>query len=486
MNPKPGILLLISFFLVFSSTGKPAAAFSMEQPLQTEPTDFHQFLQEVRGLSPPQTIQVRITGDWPCDTSAPYSLVSMDFRTYVKNVLPNEWYYWWPEEALKAGAVAVKMYAWYWIDRGGKWPDADMTDNTCDQWFRYGSAHPRTDKAVDETWNWVVSRDGDLFETRHKNTTNCKPPTCIQQSESADLAREGYRWDEILAHFYTGSDLWPMLDNPAGFSLRFYGSGLGDVLIPIEDQVALTGVNVGGGDFTLEWFMKSYAGENRESRQACGDNQNWITGSVVFDLGSSEAEGASLGVSLSNGRLMVGAGEASGGNLTLCGSQRIGDGTWHHAAVQRRASDGLIWLYVDGELDAYGIGPAGDISVHTRAEPGEIQTNNLIIGSNRRDRAEGFYSYSGWLDEIRFSSGLRYPAAGFEAPGSKLPVDGMTTALFRLDEGRGSVIENAASPESITSQGVIRSIPGYKGPEWQISDLFILYEHPLYLPYLQK
>jgi hypothetical protein len=38
------------------------------------------------------------------------------------------------------------------------------------------------------------------------------------------------------------------------------------------------------------------------------------------------------------------------------------DGAWHHIAVQRRRSDGYMWLYVDGRLEAQGDGPDGDIS----------------------------------------------------------------------------------------------------------------------------
>ena len=36
------------------------------------------------------------------------------FKTYVKNVLPNEWISSWPSASLGAGAMAVKSYGWYW------------------------------------------------------------------------------------------------------------------------------------------------------------------------------------------------------------------------------------------------------------------------------------------------------------------------------------------------------------------------------------
>jgi LysM repeat protein len=206
MKVKTGLFLLLSSFLVFSFQGRPAEASSWERFTQPEPNDFHNFLAAVQGSGPPATIRVRITGSGACSVSAPYTVETIDFNTYVKNVLPNEWAHWWPDDSLKAGAVAVKMYAWYWIARGGKWSDADVIDSACDQRFRRGSATARTDRAVDETWGFVLSKGGSLFETRHNNAPSCQPPHCMRQSGTADLARQGFGWQEVLEHFYPGSD----------------------------------------------------------------------------------------------------------------------------------------------------------------------------------------------------------------------------------------------------------------------------------------
>ncbi len=66
----------------------------------------------------PATIRVRVTGYAYCDTSRPYTVQVVDFKDYVKHVLPNEWISSWPGEALRAGAMAAKMYAWtYIVDR---------------------------------------------------------------------------------------------------------------------------------------------------------------------------------------------------------------------------------------------------------------------------------------------------------------------------------------------------------------------------------
>jgi hypothetical protein len=50
--------------------------------------------------------------------SSASSYATIPFNTYVEDVLPNEWPsgFSWPQEAYKAGAIAVKMYGWYRIE----------------------------------------------------------------------------------------------------------------------------------------------------------------------------------------------------------------------------------------------------------------------------------------------------------------------------------------------------------------------------------
>src|SRR5574341_816561 len=56
-------------------------------------------LADQSNLPVPSTIRVRVTG-WPyCDTSRPYSVQTLDFRDYVKHVLPNEWGVSWHRES---------------------------------------------------------------------------------------------------------------------------------------------------------------------------------------------------------------------------------------------------------------------------------------------------------------------------------------------------------------------------------------------------
>jgi len=92
-------------------------------------------------------------------------------QLYTKRVLPNEWIVSTsPEEALKAGAVAVKMYGWY-HNINPKRPDfsAHLLDSAADQTYNhYYDTLPsvykaKVDDAVESTWLVGMKRDGEIF-----------------------------------------------------------------------------------------------------------------------------------------------------------------------------------------------------------------------------------------------------------------------------------------------------------------------------------
>src|SRR5512137_1532242 len=47
----------------------------------------------------PTTLRVRVTGNPYCNLSLPYTVETIDFKEYVKHVLPNEWVASWPTES---------------------------------------------------------------------------------------------------------------------------------------------------------------------------------------------------------------------------------------------------------------------------------------------------------------------------------------------------------------------------------------------------
>ncbi|MEH7520449.1 SpoIID/LytB domain-containing protein [Priestia megaterium] len=67
----------------------------------------------------------------------------VDFLEYSKHVLPNEWEWDSPDEALKTGAMAVKMYAWYSVAVNPKagTGDADVFDTARDHVYMADLSH---------------------------------------------------------------------------------------------------------------------------------------------------------------------------------------------------------------------------------------------------------------------------------------------------------------------------------------------------------
>ncbi len=433
----------------------------------------------------PATIRVGITGNIFCTPfiTSTYTVNTVDFKTYVKHVLPNEWLYTWGRESLRAGAVAVKMYAWYWIEHGGKWRGTDMIDSTCDQVYNPAVEYASTNQAVDFTWNWKLTRQGDIFQTSHKDMDNCSPPICLNQSESAAMAAHGYTWDQILAHFYPGSALSLIDTGVNSYVLRFNGvPGDGPlanrVEFPLIDarqpDISLP-INVGAGDFTLEWWMKVAPGDNNSGPVSCGENQNWNRGNILFDR-SLSGPGGQYGISLARNRLVFGVTSPGGESLTLCGARPLADNGWHHIAVERRRADGMLWMFVDGRLDGFGAGPQGDISYPAGNSGISIFDPVLFLGGGKMySEALPHPFFRGWIDELRFSSVLRYPPNGSFQPAKKpFNPDLDTLALYHFDDGLGyTVTDSTAFSQPSTGRDYYGGkIPG---PEWTPADLFINY-----------
>ncbi len=193
----------------------PGAPFSSPDLSPAELRDFQAFIAATETMTIPDTIRLRITGDWRCRITMPYTIEVVDFNFYIKHVLPTEWYPETPgqemnEEAYRAGAMAIKTYAWFWINRGGKWDDADLYGSVCDQAYNPEYARQATDRAVDFTWDWRLTRGGKLFQAYHKHSDffDCSPGACLSQIGSQELALRGYEWNEILMFYYTGAEVW--------------------------------------------------------------------------------------------------------------------------------------------------------------------------------------------------------------------------------------------------------------------------------------
>ena len=112
---------------------------------------------------PPPTIRVLRTATGLVET--------VDFRTYLKNVLSREWISSWTTESLRSGAMAVKNYAWYQVIHWRGYTNAagecfDIFDSTRDQHYDPARpTYPSVAAAVDATWGTLAHKGGRIFAT---------------------------------------------------------------------------------------------------------------------------------------------------------------------------------------------------------------------------------------------------------------------------------------------------------------------------------
>lgn len=229
------------------------------------------------------------------------------------------------------------------------------------------------------------------------------------------------------------------------FSLRFYGHGTGNIdrlRIPIDPPTA---ADI-GGDFTLEFWLRALPEENSGSA-TCNVKDGWITGNIIFDRDIwGDGDYGDWGISLSNGRIAFGITKGANGT-TLCGRTNVADGVWHHVAVTRRASDGLMRIFVDGWLDGQKYGPKGDISYRNGRSTAFPNDPYLVIGAEKHDAGPSFPSFSGWLDEIRLSTVVRYTGA-FTPSFRPFQPDSRTAFLYHFDEASGEGACNPTIPDA--------------------------------------
>lgn len=184
------------------------------------PTHAAAQVQSVDNTAEPNTIRVAIRSDNPSGEPDPRGKIiyvqPIPFKDYVRDCLPNEWIPGWSPEALKAGALAVKMFAWYHhlnpITMDGFTYDVDNTTNF--QVFRYYSRQPETDTAVNTIFKYAYVRpNGEIIELNYRagvpNSPNWQYRNAQKMSQwgSEYWAAEGRNYLQILQFYYINRDL---------------------------------------------------------------------------------------------------------------------------------------------------------------------------------------------------------------------------------------------------------------------------------------
>ncbi len=274
-----------------------------------------------------------------------------------------------------------------------------------------------------------------------------------------------------------GITLPRLVAQETGYSLRFYGNGtdgIDRVKIALNDPAAT--VNV-GEDFTIEFWMMAAPDENNSGDCSSGAD-GWITGNIILDrdvFGAGDYGDYGLSLFARDGVIAFGISDTDTG-ATVCGSTSVNDGAWHHIAVTREHSTGIVTLFVDGTLDGSTIAPTGDISYRRGRSTEWPNDAFLVIGAEKHDYDTTTYpSYSGWIDELRISTVIRY-VDDFTPSTEPFVNDDDTAALYHFDEGEGDSVEDASGNEN-AGQRYEGGVP--PGPEWSDETPFDAVDLPL-------
>ena len=122
---------------------------------------------------------------WTSSTTAPPTVrvlrsgtgivATVDLESYTKVVMAAEFNRTWPMETLRAGAIAVKEYAWYYTMhyRGGTGTGGcyDVIDTSTDQIYSPESRFPAATQiqAVESTWGESALKGGVIFLTGYRS-----------------------------------------------------------------------------------------------------------------------------------------------------------------------------------------------------------------------------------------------------------------------------------------------------------------------------
>lgn len=133
----------------------------------------------------------------------------VDFDFYVKHVLPQEWGPSWHSESLKAGAMAVKEYGWYWVNQGGKYPqyNADVDNSVNSQIYNPNISYSSTDNAVNNTSANGWYQNGKIFQSQYCAGSYDSTYSCgsnkMSQYGSKYWADQGKTYQWILNYYYS-------------------------------------------------------------------------------------------------------------------------------------------------------------------------------------------------------------------------------------------------------------------------------------------
>ena len=177
-------------------------------------------------LTPPPSIRVYRT--------ALGHTVTVDFKRYVRTVMAGEWGPTHPRASLRAGAVAIKQYGWYFAMhwRGGRDPGGrcfDVVDTTRDQVYDPSrTVYAIHAAVVEETWNWTLRKGSTFFMTGYRAGNGIcgsqEDDWHLMQRNASDCVRDLGESTQTILRRYFGTDVSVVVPGANDIT----GDGVGD------------------------------------------------------------------------------------------------------------------------------------------------------------------------------------------------------------------------------------------------------------------
>lgn len=285
---------------------------------------------------------IRVGRTCSCKSCSTVATVSME--TYVKRVLPNEWFPSWNAESLKAGAIAIRSYGAYYVYHPVS-SSFDICDNACCQVYTT-TQDSRTDAAVDATaYIYLLDSSNNIafaeYSAENNNTGcgNCYTGTCLSDSVCCGATANGHgrgmcqwgsqRWaanqgktyDWIVDHYYTQNNFHRAnLSLPSGTT----------IIIDNTNAGFTASANWSTGTSSTDKYGTSY---RYRSTQAVSDPAQWtanLTKSGTWTISAWWAQGTNRSATapyvLPGGTKVIVNQQANGGKWNTLGSVSLATG----------------------------------------------------------------------------------------------------------------------------------------------------------------
>ena len=184
--------------------------------------------------------------------------------------------------------------------------------------------------------------------------------------------------------------------------------------------------------FTISFWLKT---------TDTGGGSQWWAGKGLVD-GEVQGTADDFGVSLVGGSAALGIGNP---DTTITTTNAVNDGQWHHIAATRDVNSGQMLIYVDGALQASGVGPTG-----TRTAPPALR-----LGSIQPGYSGGFLN--GVMDDVQLFDRV---FAASEIPRLMNHPPAITSAsnTYSILAGRTLTFTNAATDPDLPAQTLTWSL----------------------------